>query len=179
MMVALRFRFHDRSPICIMAAEASRLMNASIIVGHILSGIGTCYILREAYRGFNTLCDDLRGTRRARIQNFSNVQPAVKQVDNDPKQYLSYVQAEVQHHNDLKQNLSYWRAAVRGLDIDPNRNFVHSQRADELARIEHIIRMRGESARSMTIGEIAEELKDFGYLWQILATAEEGDVRMK
>ncbi|KAK4583939.1 hypothetical protein RGQ29_021885 [Quercus rubra] len=164
MMVALRFRFHDRSPICIMAAEASRLMNASIIVGHILSGIGTCYILREAYRGFNTLCDDLRGTR---------------QVDNDPKQYLSYVQAEVQHHNDLKQNLSYWRAAVRGLDIDPNRNFVHSQRADELARIEHIIRMRGESARSMTIGEIAEELKDFGYLWQILATAEEGDVRMK
>ncbi|KAK9990154.1 hypothetical protein SO802_025139 [Lithocarpus litseifolius] len=175
------FRFHDRSPICIMAAEASRLMNASIIVGHILSGIGTCYLLRQAYRGFNTLCDDLRDTRRAGLQNFSNVQPAVKKVDNDPKQYLSKkkVQAEVQHYNDLKQNLSYWTAAVRELDIDPNRNFVHWQQAEELARIEHIIRTRGESARSMTIGEIAEELKDFGYIWQILATAEEGDVRMK
>nr|XP_023926817.1 uncharacterized protein LOC112038250 [Quercus suber]POE92613.1 hypothetical protein CFP56_62608 [Quercus suber] len=154
-------------------------MNASIIVGHILSGIGACYLLRQAYRGFNTLCGDLRGTRRARIQNFSNVQPAVKQVDNFPKRNLSYVQAAVQHHNELKQNFSYWRAAMRGLDIDPNRNFVHSQPADELARIEHIIRTRGESARSMTIGEIAEELKDFGFIWQILAAAEEGDVKMK
>ncbi|KAK7845806.1 hypothetical protein CFP56_008907 [Quercus suber] len=100
-------------------------------------------------------------------------------IDNFPKRNLSYVQTAVQHHNELKQNFSYWRAAVRGLDIDPNRNFVHSQPADELARIEHIIRTRGESARSMTIGEIAEELKDFGFIWQILAAAEEGDVKMK
>ena len=33
-------------------------------MGHILSGIGTCYILRQVYRGFNTSCDDLRGTRQ-------------------------------------------------------------------------------------------------------------------
>ncbi|KAK9991099.1 hypothetical protein SO802_026084, partial [Lithocarpus litseifolius] len=38
-----------------------------------------------------------------------------------------------------------------------------------MARIYQIIRKKGGAANSMTLGELAEDLKDFGGMWSNLA----------
>ncbi|XP_030973897.1 uncharacterized protein LOC115994029 [Quercus lobata] len=43
----------------------------------------------------------------------------------------------------------------------------------EFDKINDIIRKKGKAAKSMTVGELAEEIRDFGGIWEELAKSKE------
>ncbi|KAF3974692.1 hypothetical protein CMV_001991 [Castanea mollissima] len=50
--------------------------------------------------------------------------------------------------------------------------FERRAKKSELARIHHIIRKKGWTAKFMTLGELAEDLKSYGDTWSELAESE-------